>query len=75
MNNSINILNDKRDKLKIDLLKQQKYLFEIELHTFTSLYQLHTHHQQDQLERRRTTLAGDGRRGGRGRDEAMTLKR
>ena len=30
MNNSINILNDKRDKLKIDLLKQQKYLFEIE---------------------------------------------
>ena len=30
MNNSINILNNKRDKLKIDLLKQQKYLFEIE---------------------------------------------
>ena len=30
MNNSINILSDKRDKLKIDLLKQQKHLFEIE---------------------------------------------
>jgi ATP-dependent exoDNAse (exonuclease V) beta subunit len=29
-NNSINILSDRRDKLKIDLLKQQKYLFEIE---------------------------------------------
>ena len=29
-NNSINILSNKRDQLKIDLLKQQKYLFEIE---------------------------------------------
>ena len=29
-NNSINILSDRRDKLKIDLLKQQKHIFEIE---------------------------------------------
>ena len=29
-NNSINILSDRRDQLKIDLLKQQKHIFEIE---------------------------------------------